>query len=43
VPPLAATNRSQIACAAFTEICWPTIARARVVNGSERRVRWMPG
>ena len=30
---VATTTRSQIVCAALTEICWPTIARASVVNG----------
>ena len=29
----AATNRRQIASAALTEICWPTMARASVVKG----------
>ena len=39
----ATTKRSQIVCAALTEICWPTIARASVVNGSPRRCRWTSG
>ena len=38
-----ATKRRQIDSAALTEICWPTIARASVVNGSWRRRRWMSG
>src|SRR5687768_8676542 len=37
--PAQATTRSHTLCAAFTEICWPTIARARVRNGSPRRTR----
>src|SRR5258706_12898582 len=28
----------QTLCAAFTEICWPQIARARVMNASPRRI-----
>ncbi len=42
-PLEATTSLSQIVCAALTEICWPTIARASVVNGSPRRTMWMPG
>src|SRR5439155_1572029 len=38
-----ATKRRQIESAALTEICWATMARASVVNGSLRRTRWMPG
>src|SRR2546426_8243398 len=30
---------SQTLCAALTEICWPTMARASVTNGSPRRAR----
>ena len=33
----AAARRFQTLCAALTEICWPTIERASVVNGSPRR------
>src|SRR5688572_17416423 len=40
--PAQATTRSHTLCAAFTEICWPTIARASVRNGSPRLIRWMP-
>ena len=42
-PSQAFSTRSQIVCAALTEICCPTIARASVVNGSPRRVAWRPG
>src|SRR6185503_5825777 len=35
--------RSHTLCAAFTEICWPQIARASVRNGSPRRTRCTPG
>ena len=46
--PRAAARRSRRTAArssraALTEICWPTIARASVVNGSLRRRRWMSG
>ena len=34
--PAAPAKRSQTDCAAFTEICWPTIERASVENGSPR-------
>ena len=34
-----ATKRSQTDCAALTEICWPTIERARVVKASPRLCR----
>src|SRR6185503_6288908 len=37
--PAQATTRSHTLCAAFTEICWPTMARARVRKGSPRRAR----
>src|SRR5688500_14323767 len=37
--PAQTTRRSQTLCAAFTEICCPTIARASVRNGSPRRIR----
>src|SRR6185295_2523368 len=33
-----AQKRFQTLCAALTEICWPQIALARVMNGSPRRV-----
>jgi hypothetical protein len=36
--PQHATTRFHTLCAAFTEICWPQIARARVMNGSPRTV-----
>src|SRR5471030_162869 len=35
----APSTRFQIACAAVTEICWPTTERASVVNGSSRLIR----
>ena len=38
-PAVRATKRSQIVCAALVEICWPTIARARVVKASPRLSR----
>src|SRR3954469_13382701 len=34
--PTQVTSRSQTLCAAFTEICWPTMARVSVWNGSPR-------
>src|SRR3954471_3035938 len=37
--PTQEANRSHTLCAALTEICWPTIARASVMNGSPRRAR----
>src|SRR5262245_32793380 len=37
--PTQAAKRSHTLCAAFTEICWPTLARARVRKGSPRRTR----
>ena len=40
---LRATSRRQIASAALTEICWPTIARHSAVNASLRRVMCRPG
>jgi len=30
------TTRAQMLAAALTDICWPTIERARVKNGSPR-------
>ncbi len=38
-PAVSATKRSQTACAALTEICWPTIERASVVKASPRLSR----
>ena len=35
-------NRSHTVCAALTEICWPTMLRARVVNASPRVRRKAP-
>jgi hypothetical protein len=35
--PTQTQTRSQTLCAAFTEICWPQIARASVRKGSPRR------
>src|SRR5471032_3169316 len=35
----APSTRFQIACAAVTEICWPTTERASVMNGSSRLIR----
>src|SRR5918999_3737923 len=37
--PTHSTTLSHTLCAAFTEICCPTIARARVRNGSPRRIK----
>ena len=37
--PTHAHTRFQTLCAALTEICWPTMARARVKNGSPRGAR----
>ncbi len=37
--PALAAKRSQTDCAAFTEICWPTIERASVWNASPREAR----
>ena len=42
-PVVATTTRSQIVCAALTEICWPTIARASVVNGVAAAREVKPG
>ena len=35
-PAVSAAKRSQTDCAAFTEICWPTMERASVVKASPR-------
>src|SRR5689334_2598567 len=37
--PAQATTRSHTLCAALTDICCPTMARASVMNGSPRRTR----
>ena len=39
ISPRHRQTRSQTLCAAFTEICWPQIARASVMNGSPRLAR----
>src|ERR1051325_3530865 len=39
ISPTQARRRSHTLCAALTEICWPTMARARVWNGSPRGAR----
>jgi len=39
ITPQQSSTRFQTLCAALTEICWPTIARARVKNGSPRGTR----
>src|SRR5688572_3216657 len=41
--PTQAARRSHTLCAALTEICWPTIARASVRKGSPRRARKIRG
>src|SRR6185369_10458048 len=41
--PTQEANRSHTLCAALTEICWPTMARASVMNGSPRRARKILG
>src|SRR5581483_4003502 len=39
ISPTQATRRFHTLCAALTEICWPTMARASVKNGSPRGAR----
>src|SRR6516225_8306928 len=39
-PEVSAMRRSHTACAALTEICWPTIERASVVKASPRLSSW---
>ena len=41
--PTHAANLFHTLCAAFTEICWPTMARASVWKGSPRGTRWTRG
>ena len=41
--PQVTQNRPHTASAAFTEICWPTIDRASVLNASPREARPMRG
>ena len=43
IRPASASNRSQTACAAFTEICWPTMERASVEKASPLVRRFASG